>query len=146
MAADVICLPSYREGFSNVIIEAITSLGIPAIVSDIYGLEDSVINHKTGLKHKVKDHVSIFQNMKKIIQDKELFLELKSNAILLTAKFNQVNVINSIKNYYRNCGLDGIYYNFENYKYNLGKKNILIIGGTGFYGRMLCEHFIKIKF
>jgi len=45
---DVIVLPSYREGFGNVIIEAALHAK-PAIGSNIYGLRDAIINHKTGL-------------------------------------------------------------------------------------------------
>ena len=37
MAAVILCLPSYREGFGPVVIEAAAS-GLPAMVSSIYGL------------------------------------------------------------------------------------------------------------
>lgn len=47
-ASDVLCLISRREGFGKVVIEA-ASCSIPAIVSDIYGLRDSVIQDETGL-------------------------------------------------------------------------------------------------
>lgn len=47
-ASDVLCLISRREGFGTVIIEA-ASCEIPAIVSDIYGLQDSVVQDETGL-------------------------------------------------------------------------------------------------
>lgn len=47
-AADVLCLPSYREGFGTVVIEA-ASMGLPAIGSDIYGLSDAIVNGTTGM-------------------------------------------------------------------------------------------------
>lgn len=52
--ADVLVLPSYREGFGTIVIEA-ASMGIPCIASDIYGLNDAIVNNKTGLLHKIKD-------------------------------------------------------------------------------------------
>jgi|APSaa5957512535_1039671.scaffolds.fasta_scaffold05081_2 glycosyltransferase involved in cell wall biosynthesis len=39
--SDILCLPSSREGFGNVVLEA-ALCGIPAVVSDIYGLRDVV--------------------------------------------------------------------------------------------------------
>lgn len=53
-AADVFCLPSYREGFGSVIIEA-AAVGIPAIGSNIYGIVDAIVDGKTGLLHEVKN-------------------------------------------------------------------------------------------
>lgn len=47
-AADVLCLPSFREGFGTVIIEA-AAMGIPAVASRIYGLTDAVVEGETGL-------------------------------------------------------------------------------------------------
>jgi glycosyltransferase involved in cell wall biosynthesis len=47
-ACDVLCLPSYREGFGAVVIEA-AAVGVPAIGSRIYGIVDAVQDGKTGL-------------------------------------------------------------------------------------------------
>ena len=47
-AADVFCLPSYREGFGSVIIVA-AACGIPAIGSRIYGVSDAIAEGKSGL-------------------------------------------------------------------------------------------------
>jgi glycosyltransferase involved in cell wall biosynthesis len=51
VAADVFCLPSYREGFGMVIIEA-AAAGIPAIGSRIYGITDAIEENVTGLLHQ----------------------------------------------------------------------------------------------
>jgi glycosyltransferase involved in cell wall biosynthesis len=53
-AADILCLPSYREGFGAVIIEA-AAAGVPAVASRIYGLTDAVEDGVTGLLHDPGD-------------------------------------------------------------------------------------------
>jgi glycosyltransferase involved in cell wall biosynthesis len=50
-AADLFCLPSYREGFGSSVIEA-AACGVPALVSRIYGLTDAVVEGKTGWMHE----------------------------------------------------------------------------------------------
>ncbi len=62
-ASDVFCLPSYREGFGMSVIEA-SACKIPVICSDTYGLMDTIIENKTGLRHKVKDIDSLYEQMK----------------------------------------------------------------------------------
>lgn len=49
--ADVLCLPSYREGFGNVIIEG-ASACLPSMASDIYGITDAIERNKSGLLHE----------------------------------------------------------------------------------------------
>lgn len=78
--ADVFCLPSYREGFGSVIIEA-ACCGIPSIGSDIYGVSDAIIDNHTGLLHEVKNAESISEKMLNLVEKPELLLKLGQNAL-----------------------------------------------------------------
>lgn len=53
-AMDVLVLPSRREGFPNVVLEA-AAMGVPAIVSDATGAVDSVLENRSGLIVPVGD-------------------------------------------------------------------------------------------
>lgn len=57
-AGDVFCLPSYREGFGLSVVEA-SCLGLPVICSDAYGLADTMVNNKTGMRCGVGDTDSL---------------------------------------------------------------------------------------
>jgi len=70
-ASDVLCLPSYREGFGSVIIEA-AAMGLPSIASNIYGISDAIQNHKTGLLHPPRDIDAICECIKRFLLDSEL--------------------------------------------------------------------------
>lgn len=48
MCCDCIVLPTHREGFGLVNIEA-NSLGIPVVTTNVMGCKDSIENHSTGL-------------------------------------------------------------------------------------------------
>lgn len=51
---DVLCLPSYREGFGTVVIDA-AALNVPTIGSSIVGLVDSIADKETGILFPVGD-------------------------------------------------------------------------------------------
>jgi len=69
-AADVFCLPSYREGFGSVVIEA-AACGIPAIASAIYGLSDAVEDGRSGLLHQPRDISAIASLLERFALDRE---------------------------------------------------------------------------
>ena len=71
LAGDVFCLPSYREGFGMSVIEA-AAVALPVIASDAYGLRDSFVDGKTGLKCKVKDVDSLYESMKTLYGNTDL--------------------------------------------------------------------------
>ena len=77
-AGDVFCLPTYREGFGLSVIEA-SCLGLPVICSDTYGVLDAMVDNVTGLRCKVKDINSLYQQMKQLSTDSKLRIKLGTN-------------------------------------------------------------------
>lgn len=69
-AADIFCLPSYREGFGMVAIEA-AAAGLPAVASRIYGITDAVVEGETGLLHTPGDVAAIAAALAQLVGDAE---------------------------------------------------------------------------
>ena len=69
-AMDVYLLPSYREGFGSVVIEA-EAMGLPVIVSDIPGPTDAMVRDETGLVIPVKQVGPLAEAMETLIEDEE---------------------------------------------------------------------------
>ncbi|MNE17972.1 Glycogen synthase [compost metagenome] len=69
--ADLLCLPSYREGFGTVVIEA-AAMGTPTVGTDIYGLSDAIVNGETGILVPVRDPASLEQAIVSILSDARL--------------------------------------------------------------------------
>lgn len=78
-AADILCLPSYREGFGTVVIEA-AAVGIPAIASRIYGLTDAVVDGETGWLHEPHDVNAIKVCMGQMISNQAVRLKFGDQA------------------------------------------------------------------
>ena len=79
-ASDIFVLPSYREGFGSVIIEA-AACGLPTIGSNIYGISDAIIDGKTGLLFPVKSSGELEVAMLELITNKELRIQLGIEAM-----------------------------------------------------------------
>lgn len=78
-AADLFCLPSYREGFGMTIIEA-AACGVPAIASRVYGITDAVEEGKTGLLFPAADVPALELTILKLATDDELRRQMGSAA------------------------------------------------------------------
>lgn len=78
-AADVLCLPSYREGFGSVVIEA-AAAGIPAIGSRIYGVEDSIADGVSGLLFEARDVAALQKCLTTLASDEQQRLKLGRQA------------------------------------------------------------------
>ena len=98
--SDLICLPSYREGFGNVIIEA-AAVGVPSIVSDIYGLNDAIVDGETGLTFNVGNINDLQKKILLLLNDRSLLLKLSRNSKEFVIKnFNSKDLSMSLHNYY----------------------------------------------
>lgn len=68
--ADVVVLPSYREGLPRVMLEAI-SMAKPIITTDAAGCRDTVIDGKNGFMVPVRDAIALGDAMKKMLESDE---------------------------------------------------------------------------
>lgn len=90
--SNVLCLPSYREGFGSVIIEA-AAMGVPTVASNIYGISDAVVNNQTGLLHKPADVSSILFCLNTFLNDSGLVKKYGDAAKLRAMKEFDANLI-----------------------------------------------------
>lgn len=67
-AADLLCLPSYREGFPNVVLEA-AAVGIASLASRVYGVTDAIIDGRTGVLHVPADVTDIAAKLALLLDD-----------------------------------------------------------------------------
>lgn len=77
--ADVLCLPSYREGFGTVVIEA-AAMGVPTIGTDIYGLLDSIKHEETGLLVPPRNTEALVSAISRLLDDNSLRARMSTAA------------------------------------------------------------------
>ena len=70
-ASDILVLPSYREGFGVVALEA-AAVGLPVIGSNVYGLTDAVADGSTGVLVPPRDSHRLANAMMDLSSDEEL--------------------------------------------------------------------------
>lgn len=100
-AADVFCLPSYREGFGSVIIEA-AAVGLPSIASRIYGITDAVEDGVTGMLHAPATDHEIAEAMLRLASNKDLRSRMgKAARVRVMDKFSQARVTGAFVDFYR---------------------------------------------
>ncbi len=66
--ADLLVIPSYREGFGTVVIEA-AAMGLAAVGTDIYGLSDAIIDGETGALVPVRNAEVLAAALLKLLAD-----------------------------------------------------------------------------
>ena len=89
---DIVCLPSWREGFPKVIMEA-ASFGIPVITTDVPGCRDAVINNKTGIIVPVRNAIKLAEAIKKLFKNSSLRKKMGEENRKLAIKNFDLNVI-----------------------------------------------------
>ena len=69
--ASIVCLPSYREGFSKSLIEA-SACGIPIVTTNVVGCRDVIKDKKSGLLCKPKNVNSLKNKIEFLIKNKKI--------------------------------------------------------------------------
>lgn len=69
--ANIVVLPSYREGMPKVLLEA-AACGRAVVTTDVPGCKDAILPNVTGLLCKAKDEKSLAKQIKILVDDEEL--------------------------------------------------------------------------
>lgn len=89
LASDIFILPSYREGFPNVVMQA-ACMEVPCIVSDINGCNEIITHEHTGLIVPPKDADAVYYAMKRLVENPDQRSALgKNSRAFVTAHFDQ---------------------------------------------------------
>ena len=97
---NIVCLPSWREGFPKVLMEA-ASCGLPTITTDVPGCKHAIINNKTGILIPVKNSIALANAIEKLFQDQNLQkLMGKAGRILALNKFDLKIIVPKIVKLY----------------------------------------------
>jgi glycosyltransferase involved in cell wall biosynthesis len=70
-ATDMLVLPTQREGFPNVVLEAAAS-GLPVVTTNATGAVDSVVDGVTGLVVDRQDGAALGEAMRRLVNSEEL--------------------------------------------------------------------------
>lgn len=99
-ASQVLVLPSYREGFGQVLVEA-NSLGVPVIASRIIGCKNVVEEGVNGLLCEPADLDSLSYAMRRIMLDDKLYDRIKDQCRQYTiSHFDRKKVASAYMDYY----------------------------------------------
>jgi len=97
--ADVLCLPSSREGFGSVVIEA-SACALPSVASFIPGLVDSVTHLETGLLFSLTWPSSLLSSLLFLQSNPLLRLQFSRNAFAASqAHYSQFAVLSRLQSF-----------------------------------------------
>lgn len=99
--SDVFVLPSYREGFPNVVLEAM-AMSKPCITTDVNGATDAIDHGKTGFIIPKRDVDALYQTMATLYLDSTLRTSMSKTARpRVAALFNRQDVWQATIDMYR---------------------------------------------
>lgn len=100
-ASDAFVLPSYREGFPNVVIEA-GAMGLPSIVTDINGSREIIIEGRNGTVIPPHDVDALYEAMRRLVEHPgELSAMAAEARPLVASRYEQSYVRSCLKNFYK---------------------------------------------
>lgn len=85
--ADIFVFPSFNEGMSNNMLEAMAS-GLPIIMTPTGGAEELIKDGKNGFIVNFADSYDIAKKIEKLILDKKLLSEMKKNSRAVAENMN----------------------------------------------------------
>lgn len=101
IAADALVFPSYREGFPNVVLQA-GAMELPAIVTDINGANEIIINEQNGIIIPPKNEEALFKAMVSFIEEPLRISSMAAKAReMVCTRFSQQDVWNALLERYR---------------------------------------------
>lgn len=103
-AADVAVLPSYREGFPNVVIQA-GAMGLAQIVTDINGCNEVVIEGQNGLIIPKQNEPALYDAMRELATNQPLTSQMSAVARdLIATRYRQQDVWAALLEMYKSLG------------------------------------------
>lgn len=91
LASDAFILPTFREGFARVLLEA-AAVRLPIIATDVTGVREFVRHQKEGLLVEVKNSDALANAMIRLATNENLAERLAENAHKYVEKFSLENV------------------------------------------------------
>lgn len=93
--ADMLCLPSYREGFGTVVIEA-AAMSVPTIGTNIYGLSDAIIDGETGILVPIRNPRELAKAIETLLTNDQLRLQMGNAAKLRAQAEFDARIVNNL--------------------------------------------------
>jgi glycosyltransferase involved in cell wall biosynthesis len=86
-SASLLLLPSYVEGHSNVILEALAA-GLPCVASDAPGIRETITDGREGILTPPRDPAALARAAARVLADAETWRSMSRNARARAAEFS----------------------------------------------------------
>ncbi len=101
--SDALVFPSYREGFPNVVLQA-GAMGLPAIVTNINGCNEIIIQGENGLMVPPKNEQALYEAMEQMATKTAMHSSLKSSARkIIVEKYKREEIWEALLAEYQKC-------------------------------------------
>jgi glycosyltransferase involved in cell wall biosynthesis len=98
--ADIVCLPSYREGLPKSLVEAM-AIGRPLITTDAIGCRECVEEGVNGFLTPIGDHIILAERIKTLVLDKKLRLKMgEASRMKMVKEMSLNNVVKMTFSFY----------------------------------------------